>query len=561
MSAPSPEGIEVHARHLVVDGVRVATLAVCGYPAEVVPGWLETFTAYPGRLDVALHFEPIPAQVAADRLRRRRTRLEAGRRESAGRGQLEDPAADAAAQDAAELAHRVARAQTKLFHAALYLTCYAESAEALDHLVGEVKALLSASLTTAQLPTFRMQDAWCATLPAGPDHIRRTQVLDTAALSACTPLTSPDTRLAALSDASAGAVLVGLSAATGAPVFHSRWTQENHNSVILGSSGAGKSFLAKCDLIRSLCAGIECTVIDPEGEYAAIAEAVGGRIVRLGTPGAGINPLALPEPMAADPCPLATRVLELHSLTQVLLGADRAERLRAAVDRAAMGAYRDAGLTDDPASWTVPTPDFAAVVAQAQKGVDAASAELADALAPYATGSYASLFTAAEAPPTGVPLTVYTLADLPDALRTPAMFLVLAEIWRISTRADRRRLLVIDEAWQLLQDPAAAQYVFRIAKSARKDLLGLSLVTQDAGDLLGSELGRAVACNSATQILLRQAPQALTQAADAFALSAGERDFLATAPRGAALVRTTSGRAAVMTVATPAEAPFLHTGL
>jgi type IV secretory pathway VirB4 component len=160
-----------------------------------------------------------------------------------------------------------------------------------------------------------------------------------------------------------------------------------------------------------------------------------------------------------------------------------------------------------------------------------------------------------------VPLTVYTLAHLPDALRTSAMFLVLAEIWRTAARADRRRLLLIDEAWQLLRDPVAAGYVLRIAKSARKQLLGLSLVTQDAGDLLASDLGTAVACNSATQILLRQASQAIAQVTEAFGLSAGERDFLATAPRGGALVRTGTGRAAVMTVATPAEQPFLHTGL
>lgn len=560
----SPAGIHIRPRSVDIDGVHAATLVVTGYPAEVLPGWLEALTMYPARIDLALHAEPVAPHLAADTLRKRRTRLEAARRDRVGRGRIDDPAAESAAQDAAELAGRIARCETKLFRAGLYITCYADSADELAELTGEVKALLSASLATAREPTFRMLDAWYSSLPAAPDRIGATRILDTAALAVCAPLTSPDVEYC--QGLSPSAVLAGLGAATGAPVFRDRWGESNHNSLVLGTSGSGKSFLAKTDLIRELCTGTDGTVIDPEGEYVPLAEAVGGRVIELGLPGAGINVLDLPAPEATGPCERAARILDLHTLVEVLIGPQRAQRLRAALDRAAMTAYHQAGITEDHSTWTRPCPDLAAVAAAANDGWDPTSAELATALEPYATGSYAALFnraahTVLEAPGDPTPLTVYTLRHLPEAMRTPAMLLVLSRIWNTARGSAHRTLLLIDEAWQLLQDPAAAPFVLRIAKSARKHRLGLALVSQDAGDLLGTELGTAIACNAATQILLTQAPQALARVTEAFALSAGERDFLAAAPRGYALVRTGTIRTALAVIATPAEEPFLHTGI
>ncbi|WP_051451484.1 PrgI family mobile element protein [Actinospica robiniae] len=562
----TPLGIEVLPRSLLIDGTYATTLLITGYPSEVLPGWLETLSSYPARLDIALHAAPVPAGVAADRLRRRRARLEAGRRSDAQRGKLADPLVESAAQDAETLAHRVARAQTRLFTAALYITVYADGRSELNELTTDVKALLSASLTTAQTPTFRMLDAWRSTLPAGPDLLGHNRVLDTAALAACSPLTSPETDAA--DSASSTSVLAGLNAMTGTPVFRDRWSEVNHNSLILGASGSGKSFLAKTDLIRELCAGTVASVIDPEGEYAAIAEAVGGRVVRLGLPGQFLNVLDLPDPSAAGPCELAVRVLDLHALVEVLLGNERAEQYRPALDRAAMNAYSAAGITTDPASWHRRAPDLGDVAACAEAAFDPTSCELAAYLEPYTRGSFRALFTRdhksdveSSEQEGEAPLTVYTLENLPDVLRTPAALLVLSECWRRAQSADRRRMVLIDEAWQLLRDEAASRFVYRIAKSARKRQLALSLVTQDAEDLLHSDLGTAVASNAATQILLHQAPQALALVTERFRLSAGERDFLAAAPRGYALARTGSSRAALAAISTPTEDPFLHTGI
>ena len=168
---PGPPDVEVAARHLRIGDDYAATLAVTGYPAEVAPGWLEPLLSYPGRLDVALHIDPVPAAAAADRLRRQRARLESGRRASADRGQLDDPDTEAAAGDARELAYRLARGEGKLFRLGLYLTVHAASQDGLAEEVAAVRAVASSLLLVTCPATFRSLQGWVTTLPAGTDAL------------------------------------------------------------------------------------------------------------------------------------------------------------------------------------------------------------------------------------------------------------------------------------------------------------------------------------------------------------------------------------------------------
>ncbi|MBS2967008.1 ATP-binding protein, partial [Actinocrinis puniceicyclus] len=391
------------------------------------------------------------------------------------------------------------------------------------------------------------------------------RTLATEALAACLPIASPDlTRLDHGDDGDAvGGVLWGLNTATGNPVFWDRWAQQNHNSVILGASGGGKSYLAKTDLLRELYRGTQVSVIDPEGEYAALAHAVGGTVVALGAPGVHINPLTLPERAAGTPDALARRALDLHALIGVLVGEHDADEGRAALDRATLTAYRDAGISPDPRTWTAPAPDLSAVVGLLRQNPDPAGQRLAARLDPFAAGAHGGLFDAPTSHRLDTHLTVYTLNDLPEQLKTPAMLLILSEVWRQAGTADgRRRMVLIDEAWLAMKDPVAARFLFRLAKSARKHTLALAMVTQDAADVLSTELGAAVVANAATQVLLRQAPQAIDAVADAFHLSAGERAFLLTCPRGHALLTAADGsKATFASLAEPDAANLLHTGI
>ncbi|MEY9969262.1 type IV secretory pathway VirB4 component [Streptacidiphilus sp. MAP12-16] len=557
-----PDSVQVESRCVAVGDLLAATLIVTGYPAEVGPSWLDPLLSYPGRLDVSLHIEPVPAVVASDRLRKQRARLESTCRSAHQHGKLEDPETEAAAADAAELAWRVARGEGKLFRTGLYLTVYAPSRSELADEVSAVRALAESMLLRVQPATWRALQGWTSCLPFGVDQLAHQRTVDTAALAAAFPFASPDLPSSGDTAGAVEGVLYGVNAAASGLLFWDRWRQDNHNSVTLARSGAGKSYLTKLDVLRSLYQGVEIHVIDPEDEYTRLAEAVGGTLIRLGAPGVRLNPLDLDPEGGADE--LTRRALFTHTFLAVLLQTPFTPGEKALLDKAILAAYRHAGITCDPRSHTRPVP----LLADLQSALVALEAPeavlLADRLAPFTTGTHRQLF---DAPTTTVPgghLTVYSLRDLPDELAAGGTLIALDRIWRTVTNRQqpRRRLVVIDEAWLLMREVEGAKFLHRMAKAARKHQAGLAVVTQDTPDLLSTDLGKAVVANAATQILMRQAPQAIDAVADAFHLSAGEAAYLQTAQRGEALLSAGPGRrAAFVSVASAVEHDLCVTGI
>jgi len=529
--------LTLHPDRLEVGGLCAATLLVAGYPHEVGTAWLEPLLAYPGRLDVALHLHPTPPGVAAARLRRQRGRLESGRRLTAAAGRLEDPDVEAAADDAADLAGRLARGEARLFGVGLYLTVYADDQDTLADEVERVTALAHSLLLTVHPARYRMLAGWTTSLPLGADLLRATRTMDTAAVAASFPFTSPDIPLPDPHRDGAAPVVYGPNLSSTGIVAHDRWANTNYNSITLATSGAGKSYLTKIDVLRSLYQGIDVHVVDPEDEYAPLADAVGGTHLALGAPGVRLNPFDLPAHSRNDPELLTRRMLFAHTFLATLLGTGLDDPTsRAALDRALLAAYAAVGISQDPTSWTRPAPLLADVATALAADPD--GQHLAGLLAPFVTGSHRGLF---DGPTTQTPaghLVVYGLRALPDELRAAGTLLVLDAIWRhvADPTRRRRRLVVVDEAWLLMAHPAGARFLLRLAKAARKWWAGLALVTQDAGDLLGSEQGRAVIGNAATKFLLRQDASAASAVQAVFGLTDGETAALLAARPGDALL-------------------------
>ncbi len=558
-----PDAVEVGGRSVRVGQEYAATLAVTGYPAEVGAGWLEPILAYPGRVDVALHIEPVPLQVAAQRLRKQRGRLESSRRQDAAKGRLDDPELDAAAFDAAELATRLARGEARLFRLGLYLTVHAYTGDELVERVTEVRNLAASLLLDTATATWRQLQGWITCLPLGYDALDMRRVFDTDALAACFPFTSPDLPIGA-GDAGMG-VLFGLNLASSGVVVWDRWAQDNYNAVILARSGAGKSYLAKLDLLHNLYLGVEAFVIDPEGEYLALAEAVGGTIIRPGAPGVRINPLDLNPGDGDDALYRRTQFMQTFVAVATsgggsdhgVLSPDEA----AALDDAVLAAYRAKGITTDPRTWRRPAPLLADVVSELPK-FDEAGRSVAARLRPYVAGSFKTLFDGPTTTPAAGHLVVYAIKELADELKPVGTLLALDAIWRsVSTsQVDLRQLVLVDEAWRLLTAGLGAKFLLNLAKGARKYGAGLTVVTQDAADVLSTDTGRAVVSNAATQVLLRQAPQAIDRVAEAFDLTDGERAFLLSAGRGDALLACGTARVAFHSLASDIEAGHVQTG-
>jgi type IV secretory pathway VirB4 component len=557
-AAVAPASVEVTPRFLRVGDGYAATLVVTGYPAEVGPAWLEPLLSWPGRLDLALHIDPIPAPVAASRLRNQRARFESSRRADEQKGKLADPYVEAAADDAADLAERLARGAAKLFRVGLYLTVHARSEAELLEACAQVKAAAASTLIEVQPATWRHLPGWTTTLPLATDSLQMRRTMDTQALAAAFPLASADLPAPLPGDPpTSGGVLYGVNPDSQGIVWWDRWSCENYNSVVLARSGAGKSYFVKLDVLRNLYQGVVCAIVDPEDEYLRLADAVGGTIVRLGVTGVKINPLDLP---VGDTRPdvLTRRGLFLHTLMSVLLGQVPPPAERAALDRAILAVYRRAGITADPATHHRPAPLLRDLAGVMQADADPAAAQLAARLAPWVAGSFSDLF---DGPTTTRPdghLVVWSLRHLPDELRTVGTLIALDSIWRsVDTpgraRLATRRLVVVDEAWLLMRDGEGARFLFKMSKAGRKRNAGLSVITQDIADVLGTDLGQAVVSNAATQVLLKQAPQAIDAVADAFGLTVGERRMLLSARVGHGLLISGTNRTAFESISSQTE--------
>ncbi|CNE13226.1 conjugal transfer ATPase TrbE [Mycobacterium tuberculosis] len=553
----APAALRVNASSLELPDGCCASFAVTGYPREVGAGWLEPLLTYPGRLDVSLHVEPIPPMVAAQRLRRQLARLESSARANAEAGRLADFSAEAAADDAADLASSLARGDGRLFRVGLYLTVHAWGAEELDGEVQQVRALAASLLLDAQPTTFRAMQGWVSTLPLGTDAIRQRRTFDTSALAASFPFASPDLN----APTGSNEVLYGVNVASSGVVVWDRFAQDNHNSVVLARSGAGKSYFTKLEALRLLYHGVEVSVIDPEDEYRALAETTGGTHLGLGAKGVAFNPFDLPTDQGDDT--LIRRALFTQTLVAAMLGEALTPAARPVLDRAVLAAYAAKGINSAPATWTRPAPLLADLVEQLAISSHPEGEAIAERLAPYVVGSYKELFAQATTTRPDGHLVVFSLRDLPEEVKSVGVLLALDAIWRkVANPADRRpRLVIVDEAWMLMKEAEGARFLYRLAKSARKHWAGLTVVTQDAADLLASDLGRAVVANSATQILLRQAPQAIAAVGDAFGLSEGERAFLLSAERGEGLLcgGNAGDRAALAAISSPAEHKVITT--
>ena len=184
---------------------------------------------------------------------------------------------------------------------------------------------------------------------------------------------------------------------------------------------------------------------------------------------------------------------------------------------------------------------------------------LADRLEKYIKGSMAGIFDQRSNIDIKNTFTVFSTRELEDTMRPLAMFIILDFIWTRIKSKIKKRILVVDEAWYLMQYPDSATFLYSIAKRARKYYLGLTTITQDVEDFLASDYGKAIVTNSSIQILFKQHPAAINKVAEVFYLSEGEKRLLLAANVGEGLFFAGTNHVAVQVVASPEEHKLITT--
>ncbi|MHB8688116.1 MAG: VirB4 family type IV secretion system protein [Candidatus Dormibacteraceae bacterium] len=540
----APTALTEGATSVSVSGRHARVIGVSRYPSRLHPGWLGDLQAFDGDLDLALHIWPSSGPAVMSFLERRIGELSSTLRIIDERGGRPDPWRRAALHDAIELQDRIADGSERLFDVALYMTVWADSAYDLDAATGRIEALLGTRLIHTRRLLLQMRPGLVSSMPLGLDQVRLHRVLSTSALSATFPFTGSD--LPARSG-----LLYGVNTTTRSAVVLDRFILENHNAVVFATSGAGKSFLVKVELIRALLSGTRALVVDPEGEYAAILAALGGEVIQV-SPGTrtGIDPFAITD---TSPGALDTRVATLTTFISLLAGHVR-PRQRGAIEDAIALVYARAGFADGVTPQGLTAPRLIDV--QARLRVIAGTEDVALRLERFITGAGRWLLSGHESPSVS-DSAAYVLAGLPDEERVAAMFLVLDRIWTGLASSGHQTLVVVDEAWWLMRHPDTASFLFRLAKTARKRRAGLTLITQDVSDILAKREGEAMIANSALQILMKQAPQAMPRLAELFRLTPAEQSWLLNAQRGEALMVAQGRRVPYQVIATDEEARLI----
>lgn len=548
----APPAIEVDFDYIKIGSTYYRTLFVVGYPRYVQANWLSPLINFVHTLEISMYQYPVEAKGVLDDLKRKVTEMEATIASDIQHGHVLDPAVQAALEDAQFLQDELVRGQERFFQFGLYVTIPADSKEELDTVSKQVESTMGALLLVPKHATLQMEDAFKTTLPQQTDHLYVTRNMDTTSLASTFPFISS-------SLTSSTGIMYGINEHNGSLVIFDRFTQENANSVIFAKSGAGKSYLVKLEALRSLMFGTEIVVIDPEEEYKNLCQSIGGEYITFSFDSpAKINPFDLSGVYEEGENELGLKILSLHGFFKVVMG-NMSPAEDAVLDKALVDTYRQKGITPDPATQKN-EPPLMEDLYKVLLGMEEAEAKsLADRIEKFVKGSLIGIFNQQSNIDLRNTFTVFSVKSLEEELRPIAMYLILDFIWTRIKNDVRKRLLIVDEAWYMMQFPDSATFLYSVAKRARKYYLGLTTISQDVEDFLNTDYGKAIVTNSSFQILLKQSPAAIDKVAEVFYLSEGERHLLLAADVGEGIFFAGPNHVAVRVIASPEEHSLVTT--
>ena len=557
----APSSLELHTGYFRLGTKYGQTLYIYGYPRQLYTGWLSGFINADEVLDISMFIYPVETEIVMKNLRRKVTQLEASMNINSEKGKTRDPALEAAYQDAEELRDQLQLGAEKFFRFGFYITLYADSMDELNFVRNKIETMLGQQMIFSKVASAQQEQGLNATVPQMKDDLQIRRNMNTGAISTSFPFTSADLT-------QENGVLYGVNMHNNGLVIFDRFTLENANMVVFAKSGAGKSFTVKLEALRTMMMGTDVVIIDPENEYQKLSDAVGGSYIRLSlNSDTRINPFDLPRVIDSDEADNALRanIITLHGLFRLMLGGtSRGQQIglspaeEADLDQALIDTYARAGITSDPLTHNS-TPPTISNLYDTLVHMGGTGPQLAQRLRKYTTGTFAGIFSQQSNININNPMVVFNIRDLEDDLRPVAMYIVLSHVWNIVRTYQKKRMLIVDEAWQLMQYDDSANFLFSLAKRARKYYLGLTTISQDVEDFMGSKMGRAIVSNSSMQLLLKQSSSVVDVLSDVFKLTEEERKRLANFPVGQGLFFAGSNHVHIQIIASETEHKLITT--
>jgi len=551
----APSSLEINYDNVRIDGMYARTFYVYAYPRYLNTNWLAPIINFDVTLDISQFIYPINSGEIMKTLKKKVAQMQSSMSIMAEKGQVSDPALETALQDAETLRRDIQKGNEKFFQFALYFTIYADDKKKLDKVTKQLESLLAGKLVLTKRAQVQAEHGFNSTLPQGLDELDTVRNMNTSPLSTTFPFTSSDLT-------SNEGILYGINRHNDGLIIFDRFQLENANSVVFAKSGAGKSYAVKLEILRMMMLGTDVIVIDPENEYEALSQTVGGNYLKLSlNSDRRINPFDLPKPIEGEDMKpgdlVRSSVINLHGLMKLMLGEMTPEE-ESLLDKALLDTYALKGITMevvDPSTFEPPTMEDLHNILSSMDGADS----LAQRLSKFTTGSFGGIFNK----PTNVDLSgglmVFCIRDLEDELRPIAMYIILNYIWSKVRSELKKRILVIDEAWTMMQHDDSAKFLYGLVKRARKYYLGVTTITQDVEDFVKSPHGKPIITNSSLQILLRQAPAAIDILAKMFNLTEGEKYVLLNSGVGQGLFFAGNKHVAIQIIASFLEDKIVTT--
>ena len=542
----APASMRVTSSLLELGTKFVRSIFVINYPRYISIGWFAPVINYNAILDIAMFFYPIDAEVVLKQLRNKVGALEAQLVADAEKGAPRDPISETALHDVEQLRDDLTQGIEKFFQFGLYVTLYADSKDLLEKLTEKVEAIFGTKLVFTKRSLYQTEQGFNSTLPLGNDELGIGFNMNSSPIASSFPFISAEL-------SSDNGILYGINRHNNSLILFDRFSLQNANTAVFATSGAGKSYAVKLEVLRSLMMGSDVIIIDPEKEYQHLSDAVGGSYINISLSSDNkINPFDLPRPVGdvstADI--IRSAVITLKGLIKLMIG-ELTPLEDSMVDRALLETYAKKDITPSSKLGDVEPPlmsDFEEVLGSMEGGDN-----LAERLKKYTRGTFAGLFNS----PTNIDmnnqLVVFSVRDLEDELRPLAIYTIVNYIWNVVRSELKKRILVIDEAWWLLQREDSAKFVYALVKRCRKYYLGVTTITQDVNDFLRSPYGQAILTNTALQLLMKQSPAAIDMVQKTFMLTEGEKYLLLECNVGEGIFFAGSKHAAIKVVASYTE--------
>ena len=548
----APAALEIKPDHLRLGEMYSLTLFVMTYPRFIAIGWFAPIINYNATLDISMFFYPMESPVVLKQLRNKVGVLQAQLYSDAEKGRPRDPMRETALRDIEKLRDDLTQGVEKFFQFSLYITLFEKDLKALDILTEDIEAVLGTRSIISKRVFYQSEQGYNSTVPICNDELMISANLNSSPIASSFPFISSDLT-------TDEGILFGINQHNNSLILFDRFSLPNGNCCVFATSGAGKSFAIKLEVLRSMMMGTDVIIIDPEREYKNLCDAVGGTYINISLNSESkINPFDLPRKIgdmsAADI--IRSAIITLKGLLRIMIG-NMTFQEDSLMDNALKETFAKKDITGESDLAKIEPPimqDLYDILEGMEGGAD-----LALRLQKFTTGTFSCLFNAYTNVDITNQLVIFSVRDLEDELRPMAIYNIINYIWNVVRSEMKKRILVIDEGWWLMQHEDSAKFVHALVKRCRKYYLGVTTITQDVNDFLLSQYGQSIVTNSSLRILMKQSPAAIDLIQKTFKLTEGEKYLLLETPVGEGIFFAGDRHAAIRIVASPQETRLITT--